>query len=189
MNETASPSLTQPFTLDSGSPDIEWRHAGRTELCAVCDVLTSRAAEPRAALLGVSAGGPVIQLRFGRGRPDELETLSPAYFALVMATGIVGAATRLHGVPMAPAVLFYLNAAFLAGLIVATCARALRCPAAFAADIGSHSRGVGFFTVVAALAVFGDELVLQMHAIRLALFFWAPPQLSFPSFCTANWRR
>jgi tellurite resistance protein TehA-like permease len=174
------PTGVQAFTLDSCSPAIEWRHAGRTGPFAVCDVLTARLAAPRSALSDVCAGAPVIQLHFARGRPDALQTLSPAYFALVMATGIVAAAARLHGVPVAPVVLFWLNAAFLAGLIVATCARAWRYPAAFAADIGSHSRGVGFFTAVAALAVFGDELVLQMHAIRSALFFWAAAAALLP---------
>lgn len=35
-----------------------------------------------------------MRLRFRRGRPDDLETLHPAYFALVMATGIVAIANR-----------------------------------------------------------------------------------------------
>jgi tellurite resistance protein TehA-like permease len=118
-------------------------------------------------------GGPVIQLHFRRGQPDELETLSPAYFALVMATGIVAIATDVHGVPAAPTILFWLNVVCLGGLAAATGARALRYPAAFTADIRSHSRGVGFFTAVAALGVFGEELVLQMHAVRLAVYFWA----------------
>lgn len=113
-----------------------------------------------------------MRLRFRRGRPDDLETLHPAYFALVMATGIVAIAADLHGVPRVPAVLFWLNAFFLASLVAATGARILRYPGAFAADIRSHSRGVGFFTVVAASGVFGNQPVLQMAAVDLAIFFW-----------------
>ncbi|MDN5848465.1 MAG: tellurite resistance/C4-dicarboxylate transporter family protein [Nitrococcus sp.] len=113
-----------------------------------------------------------MKLRFRRRRPDDLETLHPAYFALVMATGIVAIATDLHGVPWVPAVLFWLNAFFLVGLVAATGARILRYPGAFAADVRSHSRGVGFFTVVAAFGVFGNQLVLQMAAVELAIFFW-----------------
>jgi tellurite resistance protein TehA-like permease len=45
-------------------------------------------------------------------------------------------------------------------------------PRAFAADIQSHSRGVGFFTTVAATAVFGTELVLLMDAAGIAAVFW-----------------
>src|SRR5215472_18410705 len=112
-----------------------------------------------------------MRLRFQHGLCDNLKTLHPAYFALVMATGIVSIATHLHGIPVLPAVLFWLNALFLGGLVAATGARILRYPRAFAADIQSHSRGVGFFTTVAATAVFGTELVLQMEAARIAAVF------------------
>jgi tellurite resistance protein TehA-like permease len=113
-----------------------------------------------------------MRLRFQHGRLDNLKTLHPAYFALVMATGIVSIATHVHGIPVLPAVLFWLNALFLGGLVAATGARILRYPRAFAADIQSHSRGVGFFTTVAATAVFGAQLVLQLHAPKVATAFW-----------------
>ncbi|HWK49770.1 MAG TPA: hypothetical protein VNR40_07770, partial [Steroidobacter sp.] len=61
-----------------------------------------------------------MKLRFQRGGRDELETLHPAYFALVMATGIVAIATHLHGVPVVPRLLFWLNTFFLASLAVIT---------------------------------------------------------------------
>jgi tellurite resistance protein TehA-like permease len=113
-----------------------------------------------------------MKLRFERGQRDELETLHPAYFALVMATGIVALAARAHSVPFVPTALFWLNALFLSVLVIAAVARVLRYPNAFAADVRSHSRGVGFFTVVAGFNVFGDQLVLQMEAIRFAIFVW-----------------
>jgi hypothetical protein len=117
-------------------------------------------------------GPPVMRLRLEHGRRDDLETLHPAYFALVMATGIVSIASYLHGIPLLPNVLFWLNALFLAGLAAATGARILRYPRAFVADIQSHSRGVGFFTTVAAIAVFGTQLVLQRNAPGIAAVFW-----------------
>ena len=113
-----------------------------------------------------------MRLRLEHGRRDDLESLHPAYFALVMATGIVAIATDVHGVPVLPKVLFWLNALFLAGLAAATGARIVRYPRAFLADIQSHSRGVGFFTTVAATATFGAQLVLQMQAAGLAEAFW-----------------
>src|SRR5262245_45838124 len=115
---------------------------------------------------------PVMRLRFEHGRRDDLKTLHPAYFALVMATGIVSIAASLHGIPVLSAVLFWLNALFLAGLAAATAVRILRYPQAFAADIQSHNRGVGFFTIAAATAVFGTELVLQFDAAGIAAVFW-----------------
>lgn len=113
-----------------------------------------------------------MRLRFERSRPDNLETLHPAYFALVMASGIVAIATYLHGVPLVPTVLFWLNAVFFAVLAAATAARIIRYPDAFSADVRSHSRGVGFFTVVAACGVFAHQLLLQMQAAGVAVFFW-----------------
>jgi tellurite resistance protein TehA-like permease len=71
------------------------------------------------------------------------------------------------------ALLFWLNALFLGGLLVATGARLLRHPRDVAADLRSHSRGVGFFTIVAALAVFGTQLDLQWGEARLAAVCWA----------------
>ena len=113
-----------------------------------------------------------MRLRLEHGRRDDLKTLHPAYFALVMATGIVSIATYLHGIPVFPKVLFWLNALFLAGLAAATGARILRYSRAFADDFQSHSRAVGFFTTVAATAVFGTQLVLLMDAARIAAVFW-----------------
>lgn len=112
-----------------------------------------------------------VRLRFQRGSCDSLESLHPAYFALVMATGIVAIAAHLHGLPLVPQPLFWLNAFFLAALVAATAARIFRHFHAFAADVSSHSRGMGFFTTVAAFGVFGAQLVLQMQAARLAVAF------------------
>jgi tellurite resistance protein TehA-like permease len=114
-----------------------------------------------------------MKLRFQHGRADDLKTLHPAYFAMVMATGIVAIATMLQGVPVLPSVLFWLNALLFIVLVLATGARMIRYPDALWADVSDHDRGVGFFTVVAAFGVFGDELVLQQQAISVALVFWA----------------
>jgi tellurite resistance protein TehA-like permease len=113
-----------------------------------------------------------MRLRFEHGRPDKLETLHPAYFALIMATGIVALATYLHGIYVLSNILFWLNALFFVTLIVMTGVRIVQYPDAFAADLRSYRRSVGFFTVVAAFGVFGSELVLQMQATGLAIFFW-----------------
>jgi tellurite resistance protein TehA-like permease len=114
-----------------------------------------------------------MTFRFARGQREDLKTLSPGYFAMVMATGIVAIAAHLHGLAVVAEVLFWLNALFLAGLVVATGARVVRHPQAFAADIRSHSRGIGFFTMAAAAAVFGTELDLQKSDTQLAALFWA----------------
>ena len=53
-----------------------------------------------------------------------------------------------------------------------TIVRIVRYPQAVAADLRSHSRGVGFFTVIAAFGVFGSQPVLQMEAAGFAVFCW-----------------
>lgn len=111
-------------------------------------------------------------LKFKRGHPDNLKTLHPAYFALVMATGIVAHAAYLHNIPAVPDVLFWFNVLFIAVLVMFTGVRIARHPDAFVADIRSHSRGVGFFTVVAAFGVFGSQLLQQAGAASLATWFW-----------------
>jgi tellurite resistance protein TehA-like permease len=114
-----------------------------------------------------------MRLRFQHGRSDNLETLHPAYFSMVMATGIVAIAMMLNGVPLLPRVLFWLNAAIFLVLLTATGMRMLRYRNAFVADILDHSRSVGFFTIVAAFAIFGGELAIQMKAAGAAVIIWA----------------
>lgn len=113
-----------------------------------------------------------MRIRFEHGRRDDLKTLHPAYFAMVMATGILSIALFLHGVPALPIVLLGLNGLFLVGVLTATVLRFQRYRPDFVADIHSHSRGVGFFTTVAGTATFGTQLVVQTGAIRLAVAFW-----------------
>lgn len=113
-----------------------------------------------------------MRIRFEHGRRDHLKTMHPAYFAMVMATGIVSIALFLHGVPALPTVMLGLNGLILAGVLTATVLRFVRYRPDFIADIQSHSRGVGFFTAVAGTATFGTQLVVQLGAFRSAAIFW-----------------
>jgi tellurite resistance protein TehA-like permease len=61
------------------------------------------------------------------GAPSEgLAGLHPAYFALVMATGIVSIASHLTGIPVVPKVLFALNLALYPLLWLLTALHAAR---------------------------------------------------------------
>jgi tellurite resistance protein TehA-like permease len=101
-----------------------------------------------------------------------LATLHPAYFALVMATGIVSIASSLLRVPIVPKALFALNLLFFPALWAATLARALRHRARLIADLSHHGRAVGFFTVVAATCVLGSQFVVVAEAPRVGFWFW-----------------
>src|SRR6186713_3578042 len=90
----------------------------------------------------------------------NVSAMHPAYFALVMATGIVSIAAELTGWPRVARVLFALNIAFYAGLWILTAIRILRHRRQVIADIFDHGRSVGFFTTVAATCVLGSQFVL-----------------------------
>jgi tellurite resistance protein TehA-like permease len=103
---------------------------------------------------------------------DALSELSPAYFAMVMATGIVSLALNLEGFPTAALALYWLNLVFYAALWILYLARLYLAPARFLADLQDHNRAVGFFTVVAGTCVLGNQFVLIASEMRAATVLW-----------------
>lgn len=103
---------------------------------------------------------------------ESLATLHPAYFALVMATGIVSIACALFGLRPIAVGLLWANCAFYTILWILTIARVIRFPDRVAADLTDHGRAVGFFTVVAATCVLGSEWLVVSAAWALALWLW-----------------
>lgn len=102
-----------------------------------------------------------------------LATLHPAYFAMVMATGIVSLSAQVVGYASVAALLFALNIVFAAVLVVLTLLRIVRYPANIAADFQHHGRAVGFFTVVAATGVVGSQTLIIGEAWQTAAALWA----------------
>ena len=102
-----------------------------------------------------------------------VERLHPAYFALVMATGIVSIAADLEGLSALAVVLFWFNAAAFIVLWVMYLLRLIFYPRAFAQDMTDFERGPGFFTLVAGTGVFGAQAIVIFSNLRLALGMWA----------------
>jgi tellurite resistance protein TehA-like permease len=98
--------------------------------------------------------------------------MHPAYFALVMATGIVSIACQVLGLALLARVLFGLNLAFYAAVWALTIARALRHGAQMRADFQHHGRCVGFFTAVAATCVLGSQCLLIGQSFQAAVALW-----------------
>ncbi|HEX7010360.1 MAG TPA: tellurite resistance/C4-dicarboxylate transporter family protein [Phycisphaeraceae bacterium] len=98
-----------------------------------------------------------------------LRELNPAYFALVMATGIVSIAAHLLGMAVIGAALFWFNVIAYAVLWALTIARLSRYPDAVRADLLDHHRCVGFFTTVAATCVLASQCLVLYQAQRVAL--------------------
>jgi tellurite resistance protein TehA-like permease len=108
--------------------------------------------------------GPIV--------PTGLASMHPASFALVMATGIVSVACHLLDRPFIAAALFWSNVVFYAALWMLTVVRVLRFPARVLADISHHGRSVGFFTIVAATCVLGNQALLIRGAWLAAALLW-----------------
>ena len=103
---------------------------------------------------------------------EELRTLHPAYFALVMATGIVSIAAKLLAIPYVPLALLAVNVVAYVVLWLLTLLRLARYPRDVFADLIDHQRGVGFFTTVAATSVLGSQLVIVAGQERFAFALW-----------------
>jgi tellurite resistance protein TehA-like permease len=94
------------------------------------------------------------------GEAAGLVGLSPAYFGMAMATGILSLAAHRLSMPDLAQVLFVLNIVVFAALWVLTVLRAVRYPRRFFGDMVDHLRGPGFFTSVAATSILGCQFVV-----------------------------
>jgi tellurite resistance protein TehA-like permease len=98
--------------------------------------------------------------------------LHPAYFALVMATGIVSIACQLLDWRLIAVALLWANVFFFAVLWALTILRIVRFTDAIVADVMHHGRAVGFFTTVAGTCVLGSQLIVVAAAPAVARWLW-----------------
>jgi tellurite resistance protein TehA-like permease len=89
-----------------------------------------------------------------------------------MATGIVSVASQLRGMPVVAWSLLAINIFFYVALWIATTIRAVRYRREFLADLLDHNRCVGFFTVVAATCVLGNQfmVIVDQHVVASTLW-------------------
>ncbi|MGE5110766.1 MAG: tellurite resistance/C4-dicarboxylate transporter family protein [Acidobacteriaceae bacterium] len=107
-----------------------------------------------------------------KGLAHAVENLHPAYFAMVMATGIVAIACELTGKPLLATALTVINIGVFCTLWLLTLARLVFFPKALLRDLVDHQRGPGFFTIVAGTSVLGRQLILIFGAFRPATALW-----------------
>ena len=103
---------------------------------------------------------------------DAIATLHPAYFAMVMATGIVSIAAQLLRMPRLAALMFAANLVFAAVLVTLFVIRLVRHPRRVLDDVQSHGRAVGFFTLVAATSVLGSQTLVVADRRSIAVLLW-----------------
>ena len=104
---------------------------------------------------------------------SDLAGLSPAYFGMAMATGIVSIAAHLLGLPLLAKSLFGLNIVIYSLLWLLTLARLWLHPARFFQDMVDHLRGPGYFTMVAASGVLGSQCLLVGGSTTWGFALWS----------------
>jgi tellurite resistance protein TehA-like permease len=102
----------------------------------------------------------------------DIEHLPPAYFSLVMATGIVSIAAWLMGMGRIATLLLAVNGLCFAALGLLVGLRALLYPGAVLRDLRSHALGPGFFTLVAGTSVLGVQFVAIAGQPEIARWLW-----------------
>jgi tellurite resistance protein TehA-like permease len=103
---------------------------------------------------------------------ETVRGLSPAYFAMAMATGIVSIAAHLLEMRFVAVALFWLNIGVYCTLWFLSVLRIILYPRTFFGDMVSHQRGSGFFTAVAASCMLGSQFVLISENLQAAIFLW-----------------
>ena len=104
---------------------------------------------------------------------DAVKQLSPAYFALVMATGIVSVGAWDFELGALAIGLLVFNIVAYIAIAMLTILRAIRYPDLFASDITSHRQAPGFFTAVAGSCILGVQVLLIAKSLAAATAFLA----------------
>jgi tellurite resistance protein TehA-like permease len=113
--------------------------------------------------------GAETQARPASRPAAAVRDLNPAYFAFVMATGIISTGTFLLGPSWLSNALLAAACAGLAVLGAALVMRLLFFRASVAADIRAPDRVFGFFTIAAGLDVLGVRFSLAGHPLATAV--------------------
>lgn len=103
---------------------------------------------------------------------EGIRDLFPGYFALVMATGIVSIACHLLGFEWPAQALFVLNQVAYGILWLLLLLRLVLYRRQLLADLTDHARGPGFFTLVVATCVLGNQFLLLAGNRAAALVLW-----------------
>lgn len=103
---------------------------------------------------------------------DDIQNLSSVSFALVMATGIVSSAAYSLGMVRVGLALCVINVVAYVVLWVVNLMRLIRYPQRVLDDLLDHTKGCGYYTVVAATCLLGAQLILIFDDYRVATVLW-----------------
>lgn len=103
---------------------------------------------------------------------ERLSDMHPAYFAFVMATGIMAIGAHLLGLAGVAWVLSRINLIAYPAMCALFFVRVVAFPERVWNDCKSHQRAPGFFTVIAATSVFGVQTALIHLSPDIARALW-----------------
>jgi tellurite resistance protein TehA-like permease len=104
--------------------------------------------------------------------PNLAKKLHPAYFAMVMSTGIVSISCYLLELKTIAYVLFWLNLWFYISLCFFSLLRIIYDFKKYISDLIDHQLGPGFFTIVAGSCILGSQFVVIKQDYYTAFIFW-----------------
>jgi tellurite resistance protein TehA-like permease len=99
---------------------------------------------------------------------DRIKVMVPSYFAMVMATGILGVACSLQEWHLMAKLFLLLNICLFTLLLIALLYRISKYSANVLADFHSYERGPGFLTLVAACCIMGNQFILVYQCVFIA---------------------
>lgn len=102
----------------------------------------------------------------------DIQKLFPAYFALVMATGIIGISANSIGYVPVSKIMFFINNIEFVLLLILYFLRLFFYFYDFTNDLKSDEKGIGFLTIVAASGVLGVQYILLKHEYLTASVLW-----------------
>lgn len=101
----------------------------------------------------------------------DLAHLSPSYFAMVMATGIVSLAAHLYNWELLAHTLFYFNILAYGILSVLYVLRCVFFRQYFITDLKNAEKNMGFLSFVAASCILGSQFILIARNMQVGTFF------------------
>ncbi|MGO4187956.1 tellurite resistance/C4-dicarboxylate transporter family protein [Pseudarthrobacter sp. TAF60_1] len=115
---------------------------------------------------------------FGSRVAESVQTLTPGYFALPMASGIISVGLELEGFPAFSAALLVVCAVSYALILILSLVRLARFPADMRQDFMDPARAFGFFTFIAGTNVLG---------VRLGMAGWPGTTAALLSVAVLAW--
>ncbi|MBB4822940.1 tellurite resistance protein TehA-like permease [Sporosarcina luteola] len=102
----------------------------------------------------------------------QAKDLFPGYFAFIMATSALSIGCSLLNMDFVSKLLLYVNGGAYLWLWFLTLIRIILFFPQFWNDLISHTKGPGFFTLIAGTSMLGSQLIIVGNEPRIALYLW-----------------